>query len=279
MLRGVKILLLVLGMLCFSKSSYSQQSVTVNYTVPVDMATLNKNYKKEANYYYPTEGVGLSHILLKQIFKNTNIKYNYNVYNSYNEALQASMLYNSSKVLDFIIGITFDEKNNKYLNYIPIPLYQDYLVVVVAKSSYPAGLTPSKNIAEMIAGLSVDNTPLSITGLNFEEKNYGEFKLEKTVSEAMEKVFRTNAFLVAPWDFVAEYFDKNKMSPNVKTLKVFQYPKNTLSYFIAINKNAPFKEVIIDGNKISLYNFIEQSLQLLVNNGELKKIIEETKRI
>ena len=160
---GKKILnyLLILTFLMISSLSFAQtnEPLYIQYTAPIGMQTLNPNIKSNKNYYNSTS-YGASHSILNEIFKNTNVKTKYTPYSNYNEALQTSMLYLSNNTPDIIIGITFDENNLEYLDYISQPIYTDNIVLVIDKSYIPNNNAISKDLFETISQLSQTNNAL-----------------------------------------------------------------------------------------------------------------------
>ncbi len=276
MKRGVKNIIKILStiLLIISGHSFAQTTTSIRYTAPSNMLTLNQ--KNTGNYYMNIE-TGASHIILKEIFKNTKINLTYNVYNSYNENIENSKLYlTSSNILDLIIGIPFDENNLEYLNYIPTPILNDYMVIAIDKNSITDKTQITKDLNETITNLTKTNPSITINGLNLPLLPPIIYK-GKDITSAMEKVYNEKYFLITPWEFMGSYIKNNKDNKNLKTIQILKYPKNQIQYLIAINKNTKNDKIIENGETYTLYDFINKRLTELTSTGELTKIINSFK--
>ena len=129
MIRGVKHITIILSTIfaLITNTSFAQESFTINYTAPIGMQIFNPNKTNNKNIYNTNNVSGASHSIIQEIFKNTNVILRYIPFNNYNETIQYSMKYLSQDNLDLVIGITFDEENLKYLNYIPTPMKQSQI--------------------------------------------------------------------------------------------------------------------------------------------------------
>ncbi|MGN0929236.1 MAG: hypothetical protein ACI4N3_01195 [Alphaproteobacteria bacterium] len=279
MKRGVKFFTILtytlLNLILVKDFSFAQNStVNISYTAPIGMQTLNPNTTENKNYYN-TNFNGAVHSILSEIFKNSNVKLTYTPFNNYNDSLQASMLHLSAQPLDLIIGITFDENNLDYLNYIPQPIYTDNLVIVINNTNIGDKGTLTKDLFETISNLSRENETITIENLNIFLPNISSHKT-KDINTAMETILNTKTFLITPMELIVGYLNENKTNPKVKNLKILKYP-NTVNYLIALNKNKTQEKIKENNQTYSLQNFIEIKLNEMIENNLLQKIITEFK--
>ncbi|MBD5398183.1 hypothetical protein HDR60_01595 [bacterium] len=279
MKRGVKIFITLLSTLLnliFVKDfSFAQNStVNISYTAPIGMQTLNPNISANKNYYN-TNVNGAIHSILSEIFKNSNAKLTYTPFNNYNDSLQASMLHLSSQTFDLIIGITFDENNLNYLNYIPQPIYTDNIAIVINNSNIGDKGTLTKDLFETISNLSKKNEAVTIENLNLFLPNLSSHKI-RDINTAMETILNTKTFLIIPMELIVGYLKENQTNPRVKNLKILKYPEN-VNYLIAINKNKTQEKIKENNQLYSLQEFIETKLNGMIESKLLQKIIDEFK--
>lgn len=279
MVRGGKQILnylLILTFLMISSLSFAQtnEPLYIQYTAPIGMQTLNPNIKSNKNYYNSTS-YGASHSILNEIFKNTNVKTKYTPYSNYNEALQTSMLYLSNNTPDIIIGITFDENNLEYLDYISQPIYTDNIVLVIDKSSIPNNNTISKDLFETISQLSQTNNAIELEGFTIPNLQLSSIKIAN-INSAMETIFNNKSFLISTMEFVNDYLNDNKNNPKIKSLKIIKYP-NKVNYFMALNKKKTFEKITSDKEIYPFKNFIEIKLDELLKSNKINEIITEFK--
>lgn len=280
MQRGVKtfitLTLTLLNLLLVKDFSFAQNPiVNITYTSPIGMNTLNPNTSENKNYYN-TNFNGATHSILSEIFKNSNAKLTYTPFENYNDALQASMLHLSPETLDLIVGITFDENNLDYLNYIPQPIYTDNIVIVIDNKNIGEKGTLTKDLFETISNLSRNNKAITIENLNINLQNISSYKI-KDINTAMETILNTKTFLITPMELIIGYLKDNQTNPKVKNLKILKYPE-TINYLIALNKNKTQEKIkSSDGELYSLQHFIEMKLNEIIKTKQLHKIIEEFK--
>ena len=279
MKRGVKFITFLtytLLNLCLIRNfSFAQNStINISYTAPIGIQTLNPNKSSNKNYYN-TNYNGAAHSIISEIFKNTNTKLNYIPYTNYNEALQASMLSLSNPSIDLIIGITFDENNLDYLNYIPIPIYNDNIAIVINSSNVEDKNILTKDLFETISKLSRKNKPISIENLNMNLPSINTLPI-KDINTAMETILNTKTFLITPLELVIDYLTENKTNPRVKNLKILKY-SNSIPYLIAINKNKTHEKITLNGEIFTLKDLIETRLNEIIKTNQLQQIINEFK--
>lgn len=279
MKRGVKIFITLLStllnLILVKDFSFAQNStVNISYTAPIGMQTLNPNISANKNYYN-TNVNGAIHSILSEIFKNSNAKLTYTPFNNYNDSLQASMLHLSSQTFDLIIGITFDENNLNYLNYIPQPIYTDNIAIVINNSNIGDKGILTKDLFETISNLSKKNEAVTIENLNLFLPNLSSHKI-RDIHMAMETILNTKTFLIIPMELIVGYLKENQTNPRVKNLKILKYPE-TVNYLIAINKNKTQEKIKENNQLYSLQEFIETKLNEMIESKLLQKIIDEFK--
>lgn len=229
----------------FALSLDRDNSLRVNYTVPprqLGVSGVVSDNTSNLSYYYKSVVSGGMHDFLKDVVKDSAIDVNYIPYDSYSQALQNSKIYSEDRP-EVIVGITYDENNLKYLEYLPYPVFVDYLVVVADSRFLPAGFKPTKrDVEDTILRLSsvmpivqVEDKKLPLL-LELSENLI--LVKKRTVDEAMDFVVSGNGVLVATNSDVQYFLDNNKGKNNVQNLVVYKYPKFNVNYFIAINKKS-----------------------------------------
>ena len=215
-----------------------------------------------------TADLGAYHTLLNKLLESINLKGKYIPFNSYNKAIQNTILSTNSNP-KIIVGVLFDESLIKTLDFLSTPIYKDYLVIVVNKAKVPSSFKPvKKNIKETISLLNKTNKLVKIKGINFKETNNLVFDMTENIYEAMDKVYN-GSWLLTTWATLSNYLEKNKSKPIISKLSIMQYKNNTVDYFIAINKNSSQ----IYSNKIDETTFVidklNSELQEMQKSGEL----------
>ena len=223
MIRGVKHITIILSTIfaLITNTSFAQESFTINYTAPIGMQIFNPNKTNNKNIYNTNNVSGASHSIIQEIFKNTNVILRYIPFNNYNETIQSSMKYLSQDNLDLVIGITFDEENLKYLNYIPTPIYTDNIVIVIDKNFIPDDKSLTKNIIETISNLSKTNQLYTLEKFNLHIPNISSIN-EIDINQIMEKVFNNKTFFITTMDFIKGYINDNQNNPKIKNLKILK---------------------------------------------------------
>ena len=277
MIRGVKHITIILSTIfaLITNTSFAQESFTINYTAPIGMQIFNPNKTNNKNIYNTNNVSGASHSIIQEIFKNTNVILRYIPFNNYNETIQSSMKYLSQDNLDLVIGITFDEENLKYLNYIPTPIYTDNIVIVIDKNSIPDNKSLTKNIIETISNLSKTNQLYTLEKFNLHIPNISSIN-EIDINQIMEKVFNNKTFFITTMDFIKGYINDNQNNPKIKNLKILKYPNN-VHYLIALNKNKTQEKINFEKQLYTLEEFINIRLNDLLTENKLENIIKEFK--
>ena len=277
MIRGVKHITIILSTIfaLITNTSFAQESFTINYTTPIGMQIFNPNKTNNKNIYNTNNVSGASHSIIQEIFKNTNVILRYIPFNNYNETIQSSMKYLSQDNLDLVIGITFDEENLKYLNYIPTPIYTDNIVIVIDKNFIPDDKSLTKNIIETISNLSKTNQLYTLEKFNLHIPNISSIN-EIDINQIMEKVFNNKTFFITTMDFIKGYINDNQNNPKIKNLKILKYPNN-VHYLIALNKNKTQEKINFEKQLYTLEEFINIRLNDLLTENKLENIIKEFK--
>lgn len=277
MIRGVKHITIILSTIfaLITNTSFAQESFTINYTAPIGMQIFNPNKTNNKNIYNTNNVNGASHSLLQEIFKNTNVILRYIPFNNYNETVQSSMKYLSQDNLDLVIGITFDEENLKYLNYIPTPIYTDNIVIVIDKNFIPDDKSLTKNIIETISNLSKTNQLYTLEKFNLHIPNISSIN-EIDINQIMEIIFNNKAYFITTMDFIKGYINDNQNNPKIKNLKILKYPNN-VHYLIALNKNKTQEKINFEKQLYTLEEFINIRLNDLLTENKLENIIKEFK--
>jgi hypothetical protein len=277
MIRGVKHITIILSTIfaLITNTSFAQESFTINYTAPIGMQIFNPNKTNNKNIYNTNNVSGASHSIIQEIFKNTNVILRYIPFNNYNETIQYSMKYLSQDNLDLVIGITFDEENLKYLNYIPTPIYTDNIVIVIDKNFIPDDKSLTKNIIETISNLSKTNQLYTLEKFNLHIPNISSIN-EIDINQIMEKVFNNKTFFITTMDFIKGYINDNQNNPKIKNLKILKYPNN-VHYLIALNKNKTQEKINFEKQLYTLEEFINIRLNDLLTENKLENIIKEFK--
>ena len=245
----------------------------INYTIMPSIGKLSGYL--EGNTSYKKKYIGGFHNLAKTLFPAEDISLNYIPYNSYDKALQQTMIYNNSdNNPEIILGALFDEDKLEYLEYIPIPIYTDYKVVVLKKENLPSNIGEfKKNLQALIENLSQNKKGIIIKSQNFKEIEGKIYDTSNTIDEAMEKVFLENRYLITTWSSISDYIERNKKVGKLNTLSILQYPKNSVYYFIALNKNSKLLSTKTTDGK-SFIDDITDKLTLIIQSSEINKILE-----
>ena len=245
----------------------------INYTIMPSIGKLSGYL--EGNTSYKKNYIGGFHNLAKILFPAEDISLNYIPYNSYDKALQQTMIYNNSdNNPEIILGALFDEDKLEYLEYIPIPIYTDYKVVVLKKENLPSNIGEfKKNLQALIDNLSQNKKGVIIKSQNFKEIEGKIYDTSNTIDEAMEKVFLENRYLITTWSSISDYIERNKKVGKLNTLSILQYPKNSVYYFIALNKNSKLLSTKTTDGK-SFIDDITDKLNLIIQSSEINKILE-----
>lgn len=249
-------------------SDFYNSEVQVNYTVAPSQSELSGTLDKKG--YTNTKYVGGYHSILQQLATDTNIKFNYLPYDSYNSAIQNTMIYSNEANPEIMLGATFDEDKLKYLDYISYPIYTDFTVIVVNNNFIPLSFRATKgDISETINRLSSSNDIVAVKGYNLDALNFVHHSEENTTSKAMEKVFLKGSVLVAPYTLVSDYLQNNRGMGGLKSLRIFKYPKSPVNYFLVINKRSNLYKQKYDENTFIIEKLTE-NLRNYLQNSENK---------
>ncbi|MDR2098653.1 MAG: hypothetical protein LBO78_01350 [Rickettsiales bacterium] len=257
-------------LLLLSSFAARAQTTGFRFSAPPSMAGLNIVFSRG---YYGRAG-GAIHNLAARIFEGTEAKpvYADKESDSYNLAVQTAMLGSASMYsgTDFVAGAAFDEDNLAFLDYIPAPIYEDFLAIVADKKGVPPDFKPTKEIDSTIMSLMPSLRPAGIAGMNLgiSDKTFAR-KFDK-MSEAMEAAFAGRYFVIAPWSMVAGYLETNGGNPKASSLLVMKFQKRRIYYFIAVGKASADKPV--PGAGMGLARFVEKRLLELRDSGELARI-------
>ena len=269
MKRGV--LLFILSFL-FNTSVYSDSKVQVNYTVIPQAKGLSG---KPNNYgYFSKKTEGGFHNIMAEIAKDTNIDASFINYDDYYSALTNTTIYSPMTNPEIMLGATFSEEATKYLDYVSVPIFTDYLVLVVNNkfnekdfkfsSDFPSDV---KNIKSQVIGLKGFDIPY------LKNKNIKQFEYYKTVDLALEEVFLNNKVFIVSKVLLDEYLEKNKDSEKIKSLNILEYKDFPIHYFFVINKKSSLFLTKFDEDNF-FTDILFKKLQELIDNDELLKIIE-----
>jgi hypothetical protein len=265
-----KIIMTLAALLIWEGGAHAQVTAA-RYSAPPMTGGLNRTEKRG---YSAGSATGALHELALKIFEGTGTRPQYSAAASasYNMAVQNAMLAGSTQNgADFVLGAAFDENNLKFLDYIPVPIYDDFLTLVVAKSSIPAGFTPGREIDAAIAALSQSASPVGIAGLRLDVPEQTLKKKFEKMTDAMESIFTERSFLIAPWSFVSGYLSADMGGPRAENLLVLKFQKRRSPYFLAVGRGSRNKSV--EGRPEPLGAFLEKRLEELQSSGELGRII------
>lgn len=266
--RGKSLLLPFALILCFGAPA--RAAMPVKYTAPPAMASLNARVPGAPAY---SAGAGAFHALVSRIFDGADVELAYAPSDSYNMAVQNTMLYKRAGApddgIDLVVGIAFDEDNLKYLDYVPVPVYEDFLAIAVDVRSFGAGFVSSSVLDTAVMNVMREARPVAVLKLRLDVADAIGAERFARVEDAFEAVFTLRKFLVAPWSFVEGYISAGASNPRVKSLRLFRDAKRKVAYFVAIGKAAAAR-VMPSG--IALGEFVSARLGELAASGELARI-------
>ena len=266
--RGVKFFLILFFVSINSFPVFCNDTI-INYTISPDQNFLNGKYDKDNKF------IGGYHSLIKKIMKDMNIELRYIPYDNYNKSVQNTMIYNPKTNPEIMIGNFFEEKNTKYLYYLPTPIFEDYIVVVANKNFISNSFKYIKgDLDNTLIQLLDKNILLKIDGQNFPDIKKYPSLYEYNINTAMEKVFTQGNILITTFINISDYIEKNKGTKKLDSLIIYKYPEKTIPYFLTINKQS---NLFID--KYNENNFmidkIEENLKNLFLSNEILNILEK----
>jgi hypothetical protein len=239
------------------------------------MASLNSQASGSSSYY-GQGGLGAFHALVARMFDGSGVAYQYVPSDSYNMAVQNVMLYDRAAYpnndMDFVVGVVFDEDNLRYLDYVPPPVYADFLAIVVDSGTIGAGFKPAREIDAAVAGLMGAASPLALARLRLDIAGaIGAARVER-MGDAVESVLTGRRFLIAPWSMVENYLALGGSNHRIKSLQVFKYRKRKVEYFVAVSRRASSRRMMFGAEPMALGDFISGRLAELAASGALEEI-------
>jgi hypothetical protein len=262
--------------LMFSGMSRAQSPAqSVKYTAPPAMASLNSQASGSSSYY-GQGGLGAFHVLVAKIFDGSGVAYQYAPSDSYNMAVQNVMLYDRAAYpndkIDFAIGVAFDEDNLKYLDYVPVPVYADFLSMVVDSAVIGAGFKPAREMDAAAAELMGVASPVALTRLRLDIADALSSARVERMGDAIEAVLTDRRFLIAPWSFVENYLALGASNPKIKSLQILKYRKRKVMYFVALSRKAAARGMMFGPSPMTLGEFMAARLAELSSSGALGEI-------
>ncbi len=210
------------------------------------------------------------HNIIKEITKDTNLVPKFIEYEDYDSAIQNTLIYTSISNPEIILGATFSEDNIKYLDYVSVPIYKDYFVLIANKET----VNKFKFSKDLISDLKNINLQLvSIKGFKIPYSSKKYIKEYKNTNMAMEEVFVNNNMLLVPKTLLDYYLEKNKNSKELSNLKIIEYKDFPIYYFFAVNKKSNLYTMKYDENHF-ISDYLFEKLQDNINKDMILKIIE-----
>ncbi|MDR1691557.1 MAG: hypothetical protein LBR35_01830 [Rickettsiales bacterium] len=203
-MRGVKIIFLYFLFVCFSLNA--QVEMAVNYLAVPNLGALSEisGFSKSLEYK------GIIHSMVQRFFNN-GILINDGTA-SYSDLLEGALDGKfENKPVDIIGGIYYDEKNLKYLMYVPVPVATDNMLIAFKsdlKSTY-------RGISEVEVLQNSDANLIIIEGMDLNEiivnKTFISFK---SMEECINEILENNSVFVGSERMLRNYVEKN---PDVKS--------------------------------------------------------------
>jgi hypothetical protein len=248
-------------MLC-ARTVAAQSQPTFKYTVPPDLGYLNVSSKN--NYY--AGGAGAYFELVREAFDGSNARLQYVASETYNAAVQGIM----AGSVDFAAGVAFDERALGLLDFVPVPVFDDSLDVVIN-----SGGKAIKGLDREILSLLDSRRAVAVAGLYLPILAAASPEYFQGVDEAVDAVLSGKDILVVPSSLMSGYLDKNAGADRIKTLKINRHSKSRVLFFVAVNRESKAKPVSYGGSSKGLFEFMAERLAAMESDGRLKKIMLE----
>ncbi len=253
----------------FNLSVYSNTKIQVNYTVipqAKDLSGIPNNYGR-----FSKNTSGGLHNIIKEITKDIDIEPSFINYDDYYSALSNTAIYAPSSNPEIMLGATFSEDFTKYLDYVSVPIFTDYLVIISNKKSLQKDFAFSKDFVSDVKNI---NLPIiGIQGFDIPYLKNKDYEKYKTTQSALEEVFVNNKVFITTKSLIDEYLEKNKGSEKLNSLNIAEYKDFPIYYFFVINKKSSLFLTKFDEDNF-ITDVIFKKLQELIDNDEISKVIE-----
>ncbi|MDR3126522.1 MAG: hypothetical protein LBT92_02730 [Rickettsiales bacterium] len=255
-MRGIFVILSAI----LAQAAAAQTIETLKYTVPPDLGYLNVSSKN--NYY--AGGAGAYFELVREAFDGSDARLQFSASETYNDAVQGAMAGN----FDFAVGVAFDEHLLGLLDFVPTPIFDDSLDVVIN-----SGGKAIKGLDREILQLLGSRRAVALAGLYLPILAASSPEYFQTADEAVDAVLSGTEILIIPSSLMSGYLDKNAGAERIKTLKINRHSKSRALFFIAVNRESKSKQVSHGGSAKGLFEFMAERLSAMESDGRLKKIM------
>lgn len=257
-----KITLFLLLLFSYINISYSQnntmgQKIIVNYTIPPSGKDISGVLTNDKIY------TGGLHDVIKKLTETLNINLNFLHYENFNKAIQNTIVNNKDSA-EIIVGIPYDEKLLKYLDYISFSVFNDFPVIVYDKTQIPK-IKPSKTIEKTLNILKEKGKFITLNNYNLSYNKFSNLNLNN-VSEIFDKVFNDKYIFITTDSILNGYLETEKNKDNFQNLVIIKYKKIKIPLFIAVNKNSSFYHRKYNETK-TFFNILNDSVKNYVNNN------------
>ncbi len=260
----LKIILFLLVFFLPCDISFSQnitgQKIFVNYTIPPNMKGISGALNQDKIY------TGDLHTVTEKLTQPLNIKLNFLFYDSFEKTIQNTII-NDKNSAELIVGIPFNEKLLKYFDYIPFPIFNDFLVLVYDKTKV-SKIKPAKTIEESLNTLKDKGNFITLSNYNLPYNNFSNINFNN-IDEIFNKILNDKYIFITTNSVLNGYLETEQNKTKFQTLVITKYKKTKIPLFIAVNKNSAFYYKKYDETK-TFFNVLTDAVKNYVNT-ELQK--------